>query len=199
MDKRRLEEKISDGYIQIRGILEVVGRPKKHVQDSLKNHLKKIKEVKEFEILNEHIETAEKQEDLFSAFAEVEILVKNMDSLLSFCFDFMPSSIEIIAPETLILKNHTLIGFLNDLQIRMHAMNTGILQAKESSLNYIKNTAVLLRNFIVVLLSSRPMTLDEMYPLMGVSTKNIEQVLSVLMKEGKVKKEGDLYKVIPKK
>ena len=199
MNQREIEGKVSEGWIHIVGILEVVGRPKKYVEDALKTHIKKIKEVKEFTIVSEHAETAEKKDELFSTFAEVELLVKDMNSLLSFCFDFMPGSIEIIAPENLVVKNNDLMGFLNDLQARMHAMNTGILQAKESNTHYIKNTAVLLRNFIVVLLSSRPMTIGQIQPLMGVRAENIEQVLNVLIKEGKVKKDGELYKAVPKK
>ena len=43
------------------------------------------------------------------------------------------------------------------------------------------------------------MTIGQIQPLMGVRAENIEQVLNVLIKEGKVKKDGELYKAVPKK
>ena len=118
---------------------------------------------------------------------------------MALCFDYMPSSIEILAPESMVIKNNEFAGFLNDLQARLHALNTGILQLKEKNTFYIKNTAVLLRNFIVILLSSKSLTLEEMQPYLGVGKENIEKVLNVLINEGKVKKQGSKYKVISKK
>ena len=198
MDNKKIREKINDGYIHLRIIIEVIGKPKEYVEDSLKDYLKKIKSDKTYLIAKETIEAAEKQENYFSTFAELEILVKKSSDIISLCFDYMPSSIEIMAPERIIIKNNDFAGFLNDLQARLHALNTGIIQLKDKNTLYIKNTAVLLRNFIVVLLSTRQLTLEEMQPYLGVKKEDIEKVLTVLIKEGKVKKDNQKYRVIPK-
>ena len=199
MDHKKIKEKIADGYTHVRIIIEVVGKPKEYVEESLKLHLDKIKSDKTYLIAKETIEPAEKQENYFSTFAEIELLVKKSSDIIALCFDYMPSSVEILAPERMIIKNNEFAGFLNDLQARLHALNTGIIQLKDHNKLYIKNTAVLLRNFIVVLLSSRQLTIEEMQPYLGVAKENIEKVLAVLIKEGKVKKQGKKYTVIPKK
>lgn len=199
MNERQIREKIAEGHIHVRTILEIVGKPKKYVEDALKDHLNKIKADKNFTITKEIIEPAEEQDGFFSTFAEIEVLTKNTTALLSLCFDYMPSSIEILEPEDLMLKNTAFSGFLNDMQARLHALNTGMLQIKDQNKFYIKNTAVLLRNFLVVLLSSRAMTIEEMRPFMGVKKENIMKILNVLINEGKVKKDGNKYKAIPKK
>ena len=194
MDNKKIKEKLSEGYLHIRAIIEIVGKPKKYVEDTINDYLKKIKE--DYDIVNEHLETTEPQDDLFSAFAELEIMMKNSNALLSFCFDFMPSSIEILEPEQINVKNTDLSSFLNDLQTRVHGLNTGLLQEKQQSKFYIKNTAVLLRNFLVVLLSSRAMSLKEIQPFLGVKENDIEKVLQVLINEKKVIKQGDKFQVI---
>lgn len=194
-----MQEKINDGYTHIRIIVEVVGKPKDYVKKSLKDHLNNIKSDKTYLVVKETIEPVEKHENYFSTFAEIELLVKKPSDIMSLCFDYMPSSVEILAPERMMIKNNEFAGFLNDLQARLHALNTGIIQLKDKNTLYVKNTAVLLRNFIVVLLSSRQLTIEEMQPYLGVAKENIEKVLVVLIKEGKVKKQGKKYTIIPQK
>ncbi|MBN2367786.1 hypothetical protein JXC34_02115 [Candidatus Woesearchaeota archaeon] len=198
MNEREIREKIADGHIHVRVIVEIVGKPKEYVEETLKGHLKNIKADKSIIFVKEEIEPAEKSDDYFSSFAELEILLKNPNELLSFCFDYMPSSVEIIEPERLYLNNQDFSQFLNDMQARLHAVNTTAITVREKSKLHIKNTAVLMRNFIVVMLSSRPMTLEELLPFMGVRKEDIIKVLDVLIKEGKVKKEGDKYRAVPK-
>ncbi|MEM4397089.1 MAG: hypothetical protein QW757_00525 [Candidatus Woesearchaeota archaeon] len=195
IDEKQIKEKINSGYIYGRIVLEIVGKPKEYVEDSLKEYLKKIKEDKNYIVVSENSEKAEKNEDLFSSFSELEILFKNSKAILDFIYDYMPSSIEIIEPEDLILKNYDFSGFLNDLLARNISFNNSVLQLKDSNLFYIKNTAVLMRNFLIVLLSNKPMTLDELYLYMGVKKEDIEKVLNVLINEDKIEKINNVYKV----
>ncbi|MEM2131469.1 MAG: hypothetical protein QXR96_03015 [Candidatus Woesearchaeota archaeon] len=195
INEKQIKEKINSGYIYTRIVLEIVGKPKEYVEESLKDYLKKIKEDKNHIVVSEHNEKAEKNEELYSAFSELEILFKNSKSILDFIYDYMPSSIEIIEPEDIILKNTDYSNFLNDLLARNISFNNSVLQLKDSNLFYIKNTAVLMRNFLIVLLSNKPMTLDELYLYMGVKKEDIEKVLNVLINEDKIEKINNVYKV----
>ncbi len=200
MDERQIKSKVADGYLYVRVILEIVGKPKEHVEESLKDYVKKIKADKNHVIVKEKTEKAEPhQDDLFSAFSEIEMLMKNSDALLSFCFDYMPSSIEIIEPERIILKNSEFNGFINDMLSRTISLNTTVLEMQERANYYISNTAVLLRNFLVVLFSSRPMTLKQASQYLGIKEQDTLKVIDVLIKEGKVKKNQDKYIAVEKK
>jgi hypothetical protein len=196
MEEKRIRSKISEGYVHLRAIIEVVGKPKDFVEDSLKGYMKTLREDTKYIITKEAIESAIEENTLFSAFAEIEILSKDADQIISFCFDYMPASVEIIEPESSVIDSSKFSGLLNDLQARLHAMNSGVAQMRSDNEHLIKNTAVLLRNFIVVLLSSKPLNISQLHAYMGVSEVSIEQVLNVLIKEGKVKKQGELYSVI---
>ena len=106
-------------------ILEIVGAPKEHVDNTLKTVLDKIKDERGIKIVNQEIGSAENMElgdvkNLYSAFAELEIEFGNVMRLLNFCFDFMPSSVEILEPENLNLNFGKLSSFLNDLLAQLH-------------------------------------------------------------------------------
>jgi putative ribosome biogenesis GTPase RsgA len=129
----------------------------------------------------------------------MEMLMKDADALLSFCFDYMPSSVEILEPDRVTMKNSEFTDFINDMLSRNISLNTSVLEMGERVNYYIKNTAVLLRNFIIVLLSSRPMTLKQVSQYLGVKEDNTLKVIEVLIKEGKVKKKGEQYSAVEKK
>ena len=101
----------------------MAGKPKEHIEKTMKGVIDKIKENKNIYILNQELAEAkelEKQKGFFSVFAELELLLMNMPVLVGFCYDYMPSSVEIIAPEEMKLKVNELNSFLNDLQAKLH-------------------------------------------------------------------------------
>lgn len=197
MEERELREKIDEGYLNVRAIIEVVGKPIEHVQKTIKEYVEGIK--KGFTMTQVHVEDPVEQDNFFSTFAEVELLLKNVQELLKFSFEFMPSSIEIIEPEKIIIENNEFTNYLNDLQARILGLNAGLIQTRDQSALYVKNTAVLLRNFLVVVLARQPMTVEEIQPLMGVKTDDIKKILGVLIKEGKVKLVENKYTLIKQK
>ncbi|MBI4154464.1 hypothetical protein HY498_00045 [Candidatus Woesearchaeota archaeon] len=82
--------------------------------------LENIRKTKGWEVVDETIAPAEQIEKLFSSFAEVEIKFESLAQIIGFCFDFMPSSIEILEPSELKTDNLSMNGLLNDLIARLH-------------------------------------------------------------------------------
>ncbi|GAI04695.1 unnamed protein product, partial [marine sediment metagenome] len=85
--------------ITARIIIEILGAPKDHVEKTMKLVLGKVKEQKYLKLLNEKTFEAKQIKKFWSTFSEIEISVENISNLIGFCFDFMPSSIEILEPE----------------------------------------------------------------------------------------------------
>lgn len=112
--------------IKARVIIEVVGAPRDHVEATLKNVVDKIKEEKELNLLNSELfEAKEVQlenipQKIWSAFSEIDISVDNINRIIGFCFDFMPSSIDIIEPAELNLNAGEMSDMLNDLLAGLH-------------------------------------------------------------------------------
>ena len=108
--------------IRVKAIIEIAGFPKEHAEqtvDKVVSTLKGSFNLKNFKVY-EAVALKEKLEGFWSSFCDVEVELKNIDELVVFCFDFMPSSIEIISPESLSLKQNEMGNIFNDLLSRLH-------------------------------------------------------------------------------
>jgi hypothetical protein len=194
MDKKELKEKIEQGHLLTRAIIEVVGRPKEHVEKAISDLIEHIKQDKEIIVLAEHKEEAKEQEkELWGTFVELELLAKNFQKLMGFCFDYMPSSIEIIEPEDFKFKSREVAGFLNDLQEKLHGLGVMIKNLKNENIFLRQNTANILMNFIMVLAASGKRTMENLSKLTGIESDELKPFVEKLLKDGKIKKEGETY------
>ena len=103
-------------------IMEVMGSPKEHVDETLQLLMKKLKDDKTFKFVKGDMFDAVPVEKtpLFTGFVDVELEFKKFEELTGFCFDYYPSSIEIIEPENLNIKNNELSLLFNDIAARLH-------------------------------------------------------------------------------
>jgi hypothetical protein len=108
--------------ITTRTIIEIAGFPKEHIEEVMQKIIGKIKE--KFEVIKsetfESVELKDKMTGFWSAFSEIELKFEDINSMTLFCFEYMPSSIEILEPEELIFGSIDFSGFLNDLLARLH-------------------------------------------------------------------------------
>lgn len=109
--------------VTARIILEVVGSPKEHVEETIKLIINKVKDDKTLRLLKEKTFKADELKNMknfWSSFAELEISFEDLNKLMFFCFDYMPSSIEILEPESFRTESLDIADFLNDLLARLH-------------------------------------------------------------------------------
>ncbi len=195
MKEQEIREKIDAGFIHFNSIIEVLGKPVEHVEKTIKDYVKKLKENKKIIILNEEFSEPKKQEDLFSIFVDIEALVKNSEELVFFCFDYMPSSIEIVEPDNIKYKSREFSSFLNDLQARLHSVDMALKQYKSRNSLLIKNNSVLLRNMIVVILESGPKTKEEIAKRVGLPAEKIDDILRIMLEEKRIKIKSKKYEL----
>jgi len=106
--------------IKAKIIIELLGKPKEHIEETMNKVLDELKDRKDVEILNKEVSEAKELEKFFSIFSELEIKFENISTLLGVCFDFMPSSVEIISPNDLTFESKKMDDFLNDLLAKLH-------------------------------------------------------------------------------
>ncbi len=190
------KERLEQGWIRTSAIIEVLGKPKEHVEQMLKDYVKQIHEKKEIRVIKEEFEPAKKQkETLFSTFVDIEFWAKNVAELVWFCFDFMPSSVEVIEPETINYKSHDFSGFLNDLQARLHNLDMIIKKFSAESGVLQRNTKQLLRNIVLIALKEKDSTIDELASYVGIEPKKLGPFLKEMEEEALVEnKEGSYSK-----
>ncbi|MDP4012790.1 MAG: hypothetical protein Q8R00_04265 [Candidatus Nanoarchaeia archaeon] len=108
--------------IIIKIIMEILGAPKEHVEDTMKLVGDKMKKREDTKLIEYKEFPAEpvKDQPFFSSFSEAELEFKTIEDVIGFCFDFMPSSIEFVQPSDLKLNANELNSLLNDLLARLH-------------------------------------------------------------------------------
>lgn len=118
--------------IKARIIIEIAGFPKEHIEEVLKKIVQKIKTEKK--VLKYQIFEAEQHEKLYSTFTEMEIEFKNLEELSAFCFDYMPSSIEILSPLELKLLAKDYENMFNDIMAKLHQYDMTIKNLKAENM-----------------------------------------------------------------
>lgn len=122
-----INEKIREGWIHAVLIIEIAGKPAEHVENTLKLLIDNFEKEKGIEMLGKelfkpkHVEIEQfKDKDIFSAFAEIEVLIKGLGRLLEIVFEYMPSSVEIMEPEEIRFGFNDANAFINDLAAKLH-------------------------------------------------------------------------------
>jgi len=192
-------EKLEQGWIFCRVILEVLGKPKEHVEETIKSFVDKMKEDKELEIVKEHYSEPKPQEALFSIFSELELWMKGPSKIVSFCIDYMPSSIEVIEPEKLTYKNNELSAFLNDMQANLHNLDMITKNLKMENTVLKKNSSVIVRNIITLSLNEKIKDLDEVAADTGINKDELEKFMKILLDQKIIGKKADKYELLAKK
>ncbi len=108
--------------INIKAIIEIAGFPKEHIEETMVKVVDKLKD--EFKVNRQEIYEAvalkDKMEGFWSTFCDIELSFNNVENLVVFCFEYMPSSIEILSPEELKFNNNEIGNILNNLLARLH-------------------------------------------------------------------------------
>lgn len=185
------EDRLDKGNVLAKVILEILGAPKEHVENSLKSYIHSLRKNKEFEIVREEFEEPEQQKELFSAFAELDIWFRSPSALLDFCFDSMPSSVEIIKPASISIKSEELTGLLNDLQARLHHTEMAVKTYKARQEVMDHNALGLVRNFVLHIVRESPKSPSEIASELGIPEKNLKAFIDTFIKEKVIfEKEG---------
>ncbi len=176
--------------IRCRAIIEMLGAPKGYIEKTLKDYVQKLKD-EGANIREEVYAEATAADKLFTTFAEFTITFGALNELLTFCFESMPSSIEIIEPDALALPSSELTGFLCDLQARLHEADMIIKTANAKYKSLDVNATNVFYNFIKHALKQGSKTPQELALLLGITEKEVLPFLAELQKREQVKFENN--------
>ncbi len=186
--------------ILFRAVIEVLGKPKEHVEEALKTYVQKIRESEQYEIVKEDTAEIKKQDEqeLWAVFAEVEVWTEKIEDLVFFCFEFMPSQIDIIEPKEVTFKDTDIAEFINDLQAKLHQVDMVAKHAKMENDMLKQNMGTLVKNYLTLLLTKKRLTSDQLCNLTGINKEILEDYLDKLIDEKKVDLDGEEYHLLQK-
>lgn len=174
-----------------RVIIEMLGTPQEHVTKTMQTYVDKLATTRT--VLKKHVAEAEQKDKIFAIFSELEMRFTDLADLLDFCFEAMPSSVEVVEPADFSIKLDRLNAFLNDLQARLHEADAIIKteRTRQSILDF--NTTNVFRRFLMYLVEKGHATASEMSHYVGVHPNHITPFLDKLVEDKKLKKDGEQY------
>ncbi len=195
MDEKEIQKRIKSGEILAQVTFEVVGNPKEHVETTIRSFINNIKNDSRITVLSEELGEAEEvqgSQGLWSTYADTEMLIGSLDKLVWLCVNFMPASIEIIAPEELTLKENDLTNWLNDLLAKLHEISVNIRQTNIKDELVLKNMNALIQNSVLVVCENYHDPCD-ISQKVGIDAEQLKPFFEALLKKGKLEKKGEEY------
>ncbi|MFP4522996.1 MAG: hypothetical protein ACOCQQ_00090 [Candidatus Nanoarchaeia archaeon] len=193
MKEKEIKEKINEGYLRVRILFEIIGKPKEHVEKTMKAYLDKIATEQDITILEQEVEPVDEiEKGMFSVIGEMEVLVPTVDKLTWLAINFSPASIELIEPEKITLQQKEISNWVNDFLAKLHEI--GIMQKSMQSQQegLVRNFNAMTRNAIILCLNE-PRDAEYIAKKIGMQASHAEKFLEALIKENKIKKDKTKY------
>lgn len=193
MKSKEIQEHVEEGYLRAIVIFELVGKPKQHIEQTIKAYIENVKTQEGIICLREEFdETQELEKDVFSTVSEVEILVQNMEKLTWLCLNFTPASVEIVEPQQKTLEQQEITHWLNDLLARLHEI--GMIQKNLQGQHQVlvKNFNAMTRNAILLALQQTK-DIEGIAKQIGMDGEHTKKFLDALIQEGKAREEQGKY------
>jgi len=125
--QEQIEEKLKQGWIKTWFAVEVMATDKDITEHSLKEHIEKLEKVKGALVFGKEFKSIERVENppknvlvAYSQIAEVELIVKDLLTLITVVITFGPSAIEILEPRELRIKIDEVQNIVNFLAGLIH-------------------------------------------------------------------------------
>jgi len=196
-EKKHIELEIDREIWPIKAvaIVEILGAPKEYVTETMDNYIEKMKNEKDLMIFNVKKSDIAQKEKLFTIFAEIEMFAKKPSRLVDFCFDYMPSSIEIIEPDKIFFTTADFSNFFNDLQARLHNLDMLVKNLRAENELLSKNAHLILRNNILLSLKEKEKDLATISRNIGIPEEKTKVFLDALVKQGFINFNKNKYSI----
>ncbi len=190
-----MQKKLKNGGVLAIVSFEVVGNPKEHVEKTIREFMENIRKDQQMKVVTADYGEAEEVKDsdgLWSTFCDAEMLFDNLEKMNWLCVNFMPSSIDIIAPEELRFKDKDLTNWFNDILAKLHEVSIGYRQTLVKEELLTKNMNFLIQNAILLAAESvhDKKAIGEK---IGIGAEQLEPFFEALLKNGKLDKKGEEY------
>ncbi|MFH1511350.1 MAG: hypothetical protein ABIF10_06670 [Candidatus Woesearchaeota archaeon] len=183
---------LEEGQVLARFIIEMLGAPREHVESTMRSFVDSLKQDKSLKVVSEDFAEPVEKDKLFATFVELEVNFKGIARMLDFCFEAMPSSVEIVEPASVRLNASELSGYLNDLQSRLHTIDMALKKVNAEHEVLKNNADALFRNLLVSLLKS-PKTLGELANETGIKEEELKPLAEQLVQSGFLRFENEKF------
>lgn len=125
-----MAEEKKEGWMKTRLIIEIAGSPKEHVDKAILLLGEKFGEgVPEIKVIKTSVREPHPikgQEKIWTGFIEFEVDVRDLPTAVGLIFDYLPSSIEIVEPDQMLVQIADINVIINDLSARLHQYDAAL-------------------------------------------------------------------------
>ncbi len=176
--------------------MEVLGKPKEHVEKAVDLLIKRISDEKLLnisEIQKHSVEKVPDSDSLFSTIFEFEVEFKDNEALFLFLLNYMPSSLEIYEPEQLNLDLHSFNSLITELLGTFHEFDKFVKTKVEE--NKILNQKIdqLILNLVIVSLKDKPLDIKELEKITGIKEESLKPFLNLFVDKKFISFDGEKY------
>jgi len=189
-----IRERLQQGWLKVFITFELAGTPRQHVEETLRNYIASIKESDGIASLSEeYAEAMEHDDGMFSAFVEMEALVKNPEQLTWIALNFMPASIELLEPEELHLGSVVVTNWYNDLLSKLHEVSNVLREERNVNAHLTEALNALIKNAILLAVRDGPKAKKEIAVSIGIQEEQLDPFFIHLVEKKRLAEKGGKY------
>jgi hypothetical protein len=189
-------ERLDKGQLYCRIIIEMLGKPKSHVDKTFNAFIEQFAKEDDVTVVKRMYSKTKKQGELFTRFAEIEFWAESLSTIIAICFDYMPSSVEVLEPETVVFPVSQLNAYLNELQGKLHHVDMVAKNAETEKAILGNNLFKMTENCVLLSLATGAKAESEISRYTGISTENLSKITGSLLQKKKITKQGDKYALL---
>jgi|GEM_PF-865432 len=194
INEKEARQKVQEGWVRALITFELVGKPREHIENTLKAYIENIKLDPRIKgIKEETAEALEHEDGMFSAFTEFEAVAQDMETLTWLAINFLPASIEILEPEHLPVDSRVATNWYNDLLSKLHETSTVLREERAVNNGLTVSMNALIKNALLACLRSGPKQPKELEALLGIQAEQLEPFLKHFIEKGTVKEQDGSY------
>ncbi len=191
-----------DFFITVRVVIEVMAKKPEVATKALQDYIKSIKDpasAPEIRVLSHTVAEPKEQEGgAFTNYVEADLKFASVASLIGYCFDALPSSVDILEPDNLKLDTADLTGLLNDLMARLHKVNFELANLRGNYSIIEANSTGLLRNFMIHLVKNGEKSEEDVARTIGLSKDALRGIVTKYLHESPIVLKDGKYTVTEK-
>ncbi len=182
--------------ITINFILEIIGSPKEHIQETIQLVLEQIEDNDDIDVHSKDVSEPEKTEDdLFAVFADVNAGVDDITTVGHIANNYNPASIELVEPAEITVERKDFNDLFADTLAKLHINNTQIQELKGFKEDVTRNLNALIRNAVVLSLEQEDKSKEAIAEDVGVDPEELGDLLDTMVDENRVRRDGEEYTI----
>jgi hypothetical protein len=182
--------------ITINFILEIIGSPKDHVNETIRLVIEQIEDNDDIDVHGKDVSEPEKTDDeLFAVFADVNADVEDITTVGHIANNYNPASIELVEPAEITVDRKEFNDLFADTLAKLHINNTQIQELKGFKEDVTRNLNALVRNAVLLSLEQGDKTQEAIADDVGVDPGELDELLDSMIEENRLRRDGDKYTV----